>query len=248
MPRYHLKTLIGVGTFAEVWRAERLDQDGTACASDVALKISLCPATDDRAQRERAVLYQTAPLQHPGTIRVLDITVRDDRLAIAMEIAEDSLLRMLQEGLSAVECIRHVAEVASTLDDLHGRGVLHCGINPSDILIVAGRARVTDFGPLPCDTATSAIPYYKALCMPPELRRHAPRPESDQYALAATYAWLRLSHPPFGTLRGPDLAWRIDLGVLPKSEQQVLLRAMNPDPTARFASCGAFAEALAQKG
>jgi serine/threonine protein kinase len=243
--QYRLTDLIGVGTFAEVWRAERLDHDGRTCAADVALKISLFPVTDERTNRERAVLYQIAPAQHPGTIRILDITTHD-RLIVAMELAEGTLLSGLSRDPSVAGCVRYLREVASTLDELHQHHVIHGGINPTDILICAGHAKLADFGPPHAATPTGTIPYYKSVCMAPELRQGEPRPESDQYALAVTYAWLRLQRGAFSIpLRG-ELPSEIDFAGLPQPECHVLGIACNRQPNQRFASCSAFVEALQQ--
>jgi serine/threonine protein kinase len=245
MVQYHLTDLIGVGTFAEVWRAERLDHEGRPCAGPVALKIGFYAISDERSNRERAILYRTAPLQHPGTIRILDITARD-RLLVAMELAEGTLLSAQLRHPSIPECVRHLVEVASSLDDLHGRHVIHGGINPTDILICAGHAKIADFGPFHTDSATSKIPYYKTVCMAPELRQGEAIPESDQYALAATYAWLRLQGGAFPLPVRAELPSEIALARLPRAECDVLSIACNRQPHQRFASCSAFMAALQQ--
>jgi eukaryotic-like serine/threonine-protein kinase len=243
---YHLKQFIGVGTFAEIWHAERVDKEGIPCASDVALKIGLCHLDDRRIERERAVLYQTAPLQHEGMIKILDIMSRDDTLVIAMELAENSLLGMLRAGISVVECLRYVEEAALTLDDFHKRQIVHGGINPTDILVRGGHAKLADFGPLPDELSKSRVPYYKRVCMAPELRQGHGTPASDQYSLAATYAWLRLRSGAFAIPRRGELPSEIDIEQLPQREKQVLLMALNQDPTDRFATCSIFVEALKQ--
>jgi serine/threonine protein kinase len=241
---YRLKELVGVGTFAEVWHAERVDEKGKRCAADVALKIGFYPLDDVRTERERAALYRTAPLQLPGTIRVLDLTTRNDRMVIALELAEDSLLGLSQRGLSKVQCVRYIGETAATLDDLHARQIVHGGINPTDILIRDGHAHIGDFGPLPCDAPTSRIPFYKALCMAPELQGGELLAESDQYALAATYAWLRLQDQVFPIPRQGELPEELDIGPLAEPEREILFTALNRRPDQRFSSCCAFAEAL----
>jgi serine/threonine protein kinase len=246
MMGYRLNQLVGVGTFAEVWHAERVDEEGKRRAPDVALKIASCPLDDNRSDRERAVLYQTAPLQLPGTIRVLDITSHNNRMVVALELADDSLLGLLRKGLSRAECVRFIGEVATTLDELHSRRIVHGGINPTDILVRDGHAYVADFGPLPCETATSGTPFYKAVCMAPELRQREPRPESDQFALAATYTWLRLRHGAFQVPHRGGFSEGINIGLLDPPEKNVLLTALNRQPQQRFTSCSAFVQSLQQ--
>jgi serine/threonine protein kinase len=241
--QYRLKALIAVGTFAEVWHAERVDENGKPCAADVALKIGCCHIEDERTRGERAVLYRIAPLQHSGTIRILDITHINGRLTVAMELAEENLFGRLHQRRSAAELMRFLTEVAVTVDDLNGRGLLHGGINPTDLLILGGHAKIADFGPLPYDT-TARIPFYKAVCMAPELRQAKPERESDQFALAATYAWLRLHHSALPVMRGGELPSGFDFALLAQAEKEVLLTALDPRPKHRFHSCCAFVEAL----
>jgi serine/threonine protein kinase len=244
MPRYHLKALIGAGTFAEVWHADRLDDHGKCCAPDVALKIGWFHRDDERTKQELAILYQIAPLQLEGTTRILDIAWLDGKLVVAMELADNTLLGIVRQGISAAEVLRLIGEVANTLDDMRGRRLVHGGINPTDILIHAGRAKIADFGPLPRAGDKSRIPFYKAVCMAPELKEGVAAPESDQYALAATYAWLRLARRAFSISRRGELPGDIDVGLLPEPEKEVLLTALNREPKQRFASCYAFVEAL----
>jgi serine/threonine protein kinase len=243
---WQLKSLIGVGTVAEVWRAQRVDVQGKPFADDVALKISLYHIDDERIQRERTVLHHTAPLQHPGTVRILDVTERNERLVVAMELAEDSIMAVMRRDPPVAECLRYIGEVAATLDDLHGRNVLHGGINPTDILILNGHAKLADFGPLPDGVSPTRTPFYKAICMAPELRRGERMRASDQYALAATYGWLRLQDRAFPIPGRGELPEGIAITRLPEPDQRVLLIAMHPDPKQRFPSCRAFVEALRQ--
>jgi hypothetical protein len=222
------------------------------CSNDVALKIGQCHYNGDKSQRERQMLAYMA-LGLDGFIRLLDVTSYHDRLVVALELAEDSLLGMVRKGLSMVDCVRYIGEAAATLDsfherDLFGRRLIHGGINPTDILIRDGHAKVADLGPYPLGPPTG-IPFYKSICMAPELCWQAlpqPVPQSDQYALAATYAWLRLCDRAFAMPRRGELASAIDISPLPEREKQVLTVAMNSQPKERFPSCRAFATALEQ--
>lgn len=243
--QYHLMALLGVGTFSEVWRATRLRNDGTRAASDVALKIGLWSVEDPRSQDERAALYQMLPSQHEGVITILDITEHSHALIVAMELAETNLHNRRMHGGSVIECLRHIGQVAITLDDLHSRGVIHGGINPTDLLIVNGRAKIGDIGPVPKYATPVFIPVYKSVCMAPELSQGKPGPASDQFSLAATYAWLRTMDGAFsdsGGVGGRRVS--IDISRLPRHEKEVLLTAFDPQPSRRFASCRAFADAL----
>jgi hypothetical protein len=75
--------------------------------------------------------------------------------------------------------------------------------------------------------------------MAPELKRGDPTEHSDQHALAATYAWVRLGHPLFPVPKGD-----MQLDLVPQEEQRVLMRALAPEASGRFPTCSQFAEAL----
>jgi serine/threonine protein kinase len=247
---YRTKQLIGVGGFAEVWRAERVDADGRPCGEDIALKVGRCHWDDDKSQREWQMLTFSA-LGLEGFVSVLDICCYHNRLTVALELAHDSLLGMSQKGLSVAESARYIGEAAAALDALHGRDLLgrrlvHGGINPTDILICNGHAKVADLGPYPSGAPTS-IPFYKAVCMAPEFRLQPvpePVPESDQYALAASYVWVRLGEAAFAVPHTGILVGALCTSRLPEAERRVLLRALSDVPRDRFPSCRAFVQAL----
>jgi serine/threonine protein kinase len=251
MAGYRLKQLIGVGSFAEVWGAERVNLQGIPCASDVALKIGCCHYDEDKSQREMWMVLSTAPFEFEGFNRVLDVTSYHNRLVISLELAEDNLLGMASKGLSVHECARYIGEAAVALDSLHardfgGKRMIHGSINPTDILIQDGRAKVADLGPFPIGPVTS-IPFYKAICMPPEFQGlPVPQllPQSDQYGLAATYAWVRLGDCALSAPRRGELVGTIEVAQLPEREKEVLLKALSSKPQDRFSSCSDFAKNL----
>src|SRR4029078_3559441 len=132
---------------------------------------------------------------------------------------------------------------------LHSQHVLHRDVKPDNILIMSRHAKVADFGlarALPQTQRSimvsgSGTPAYMA----PEVWRGKISEHSDQYALACTYAELRLEQRIF---RSTDLMQILlnhterlpNLDPLPKEEQAVLLRAMAKDPGNRYAHCTAF--------
>jgi len=74
---------------------------------------------------------------------------------------------------------------------------------------------------------------------------------TDQYALAATYAELRLNRRPFQAndyagIMIDHLQSQPILDPMPAPEQQVILRAMAKEPTQRYPSCVAMVQALAE--
>jgi serine/threonine protein kinase len=178
-----------------------------------------------------------------------------------MDLADGSLRARLQEclrqgqpGVPAAELLGYLGEAAAALDYLHGQRLLHRDVKPENLLLVRGRAQVTDAGlarlqgaPRLSTSSGAGTPLYMA----PEVFRGRAGPAGDQYSLALTYAELRLGRR---VLRGVTLMELMrehrdgtpDLAPLPEAEQQVLRQALAKEPGQRYPSCAAFAAAAAE--
>jgi serine/threonine protein kinase len=87
--------------------------------------------------------------------------------------------------------------------------------------------------------------------MPPEVWNGSVSKHSDQYSLAITYAELRRGRPVFTgasmyELMVECLSKEPDLSGLDEGEVKVLRKALDKDPTKRFASCVALIDVLAE--
>lgn len=244
---------IGKGNFGEVWRAEA--PGGIA----VAVKIISEPLDHDSAKKELAALELIKRLQHPKLLSTLAFWVIQNRLVIAMELADGTLRDRLkqwqaqgQNGIPADELIPYFRDAAEGLDWLHWQGVLHRDIKPENILLKHGYAKVGDFGLAKMgrmDVLVSASFAGTPAFMAPEVWGQKACPQSDQYSLAFTYAELRLGRRPLGgndflSVMKSALEGIPDLEGMPESEQAILRRALAKRPEERFATCVEFVEAL----
>jgi serine/threonine protein kinase len=151
-------------------------------------------------------------------------------------------------GLPVPELLRYVAEVAIDLD---ARTRPHGHVNPDTVRVVAGRARLTEnpTGLPPTSEVGTIIgtPAYMA----PEVWHLRPTAGSDQYALACTYAELRVGRPTFRgesviAVMQAHLDSAPDLEGCADAERRVLERALAKDARQRFPTCRQYAEALRQ--
>lgn len=138
---YEILAPIGAGGMGEVWKARdtRLDrivaikrlkgQDGSASSAA-------------RFQQEARAI---AALNHPHICQIYD--VGPDYLV--MEFVEG---RPLSGPLPAEEALKLALQIASALEEAHGRGILHRDLKPQNILVTGkgasreSHAKLLDFG------------------------------------------------------------------------------------------------------
>lgn len=99
----------------------------------------------DRFLREYELI---ARLDHPNVVRIFDFGVADDHAYIAMEYCGGgSLKRRIAAGMDRYEAYRIMRDVAGALGVLHGAGILHRDLKPTNVLFRDdGSLALIDFG------------------------------------------------------------------------------------------------------
>jgi serine/threonine protein kinase len=142
--RYEIVRLLGRGGMGEVY--EVTDHE---LRTRVALKTI---RTDRPSQlmvvRFRRELYLARQVTHPNVCRVYDLGHHGGQLFLTMELLDgETLTKRLAHGrLSTAEALPIVRQIASAIDGAHAAGVVHRDLKPGNVVLVAGRAIVTDFG------------------------------------------------------------------------------------------------------
>lgn len=270
-PRYQLTKFLGSGAYGEVYLAEdrRFSDDETTAT--VAIKVMHALHINDAARREFLdEATKARRIQHPNVVRVLDRGItRDGSDFIVYEYidSERSSLEDISRDWSVRDTAQFVARLASAVQAIHSRGLIHCDIKPGNVLVGPnGEPRITDFGvAVRSSTARQQVSGYDAGkpigtigFMPPEQYRGeegALRPASDIYAVGGILYWLLTGQVPNGST-GAEIEENLagdnprssppELGrQFPKSLQYICSKAMNPDPEERYAAAAMMAADLA---
>jgi serine/threonine-protein kinase len=159
--KYLLEEPLGRGATGTVWRGRIRAEDGTVVPGEaVAVKVLKEELAGDpdvvmRFLRERSVLLR---LRHPHIVRVRDLVVEGDLLALVMDLIDGpDLHRYLRDNgpFSPVGAALLTATVADALASSHADGVVHRDLKPANVLIATvvgedGTERMhpmlTDFG------------------------------------------------------------------------------------------------------
>ncbi|MFD4835701.1 serine/threonine-protein kinase [Streptomyces uncialis] len=159
--KYLLEEPLGRGATGTVWRAQQRERAGAEAAvpgqpgETVAIKVLKEELANDsdvvmRFLRERSVLLR---LTHPNIVRVRDLVVEGDLLALVMDLVEGpDLHRYLRENgpFSPVAGSLLTAQVADALAASHADGVVHRDLKPANVLLRQDNGEMhpllTDFG------------------------------------------------------------------------------------------------------
>ncbi|KAB2973050.1 protein kinase [Streptomyces sp. SS1-1] len=159
--KYILEEPLGRGATGTVWRARQRETAGAEAAvpgqpgETVAIKVLKEELAGDadivmRFLRERSVLLR---LTHPNIVRVRDLVVEGELLALVMDLVEGpDLHRYLRENgpFTPVAAALLTAQIADALAASHADGVVHRDLKPANVLLRQQGGEMhpllTDFG------------------------------------------------------------------------------------------------------
>ncbi len=253
---------LGEGGMAEVWEAIDLSLERRIAIKVVKETISRLPEFDARFRREAKTAAQ---LEHPIILPIYGLGVEDGVAYIEMPYLSGGTLSSRLDGgspPSAETACEWVEALASALDAAHARGIIHRDIKAVNVLFdQSGRIVLGDFGLAKnvADrsglTATGTLMGTPMYLSPEQARGQSLTPASDQFSLGVLAYRMLAGQLPWGPNAAPAVVMmRIVAQAppppsslrpgIPPEVDAVFERVLAKDPTARFESCGAFAEAL----
>ncbi len=258
---YRVLSRVGDGGMAVVYRCRhRSDAKAAQQGGDVAVKVMHAHLAADtgfqtRFEREAGIGLE---LDHPGIVKVLDLIVDQDRLALVMEWVEGDPLdmRLARGPIPEAQALEIFHSVAQALSYAHEQGVVHRDVKPANIILAPKCAKVLDFGiaksaqqaSLTRTGAGIGTPWYMA----PEqyTRAKSVDARADIYALGMVLAEMLLGGLPWPTELSEYEVLRhkadgeLSLDRVPKAYIPIIERCLEPDPEDRWASVQALLTAL----
>lgn len=252
---YRLLRLIGEGGFAQVYLGEHIHLQTQA-----AIKVLTTTLTKEEIAQFRNEARLMMNMNHPHIIRVLDFGIQGAVPFLVMSYAPGGSLRGKYPRGSRLpfgEVVFSVNQIASALQYIHDRKLIHRDVKPENLLITQdGSIALSDFGIAVVAHSERSLSQEDiggtGVYMAPELFEGKPRTASDQYALGiVAYEWLTGTPPFRGSITQlahqhaltPPRPLREQVTVSSQVEA-VILRALAKDPRARFPTVKHFALAL----
>jgi serine/threonine-protein kinase len=258
---------LGAGVYGEVYRAfdPRLRQE-------VALKLwgsTKQPRTVEQLLEEARRL---ARIRHPNVLLVLGADVHDGRVGMWTELLEGVTFEHLLTNLGPAhwrETAGYAIDLCRALSAVHAVGLVHCDVKAANVMRErGGRIVLMDFGSAdayPASGSDGALPGAgpspggiegTPLAMAPEvLRKERATPASDLFSLGVLLFRLVSGRYPVQAETLEELRQALERGPLPSLRSvrpnvpaefaEVVARALERDPSRRFASAIEMERALA---
>jgi len=267
---YRIERLLGEGGMGRVYQA-RQNKDAREVAVKVLTNTLAVNRASERFLREAR---STASIDHPNILEIYDFGQTPDGVVyIVMEyLRGEDLADMLarETRLPWQRAMRVVSQVCAALGAAHDEGIIHRDVKPENIFRTR-KARnvdfikVLDFGiaklvrPQPTDqrlTRTGSVFGTPAYMSPEQARGRPIDHRTDIYAVGVILYELIAGRVPYDGSEFLEIAMQhlhkpvvgpssvMPPGSLPPAVDQIVVRAMAKDPEQRFASMGAFAEAV----
>lgn len=262
---YRIDRLIGEGGFGQVWRATR-DHDGALVAIKV-LHLELIRSNDALTRFERE-LQAIGRLDHRNVVRAFDHgTLLDGRPFLVLEYIEGPSLRdVIHErgSLPPHEMLAILEPLCDALTQAHAEDLVHRDVKASNVILghdaQGPRPVLLDFGLVklldaegPGLTSSRAMLGTPAAMAPEQMKGQPVTAATDVYAIGLLAYHMLTGAPAFGGAPGVVQSYMQIHGPRPRPSSksdidpaidEPIVRALAPDPSARYGSPRDLVEAL----
>lgn len=258
--RFRVEETIGEGGMGVVYRA--VDPD-----LERAVAIKMLRNAGDAAARERLLREARAAAQlgHPGICQIYEVGQDGDDLFVAMELLSGESLgaRVARGVLSLREASEIAIGILSALGTIHGAGLVHRDVKPSNVFLTPHGVKLLDFGlvrpsagrvktddlALTAPGSVVGTPRYMA---PEQWAGGEVGPAADLFAVGAVYYEMLTGQPAFRGNTALEVAEAI-LGKEPPAlgggpgglaADRILQRALGKRPADRFPDAASMVREL----
>ena len=252
--KYRIIERIGRGGMGSVYKAHDPALDRL-----VALKV--VSAETDHTEELRARFFREgqacAKLSHPNVVTIHDLGEADGNLFIVMELLEGDELRQLiaRRAIATLEDkLPLMIQICEGLEYAHEKGVVHRDVKPGNIFVLRnGQVKILDFGIAQIAAAETGLTRAGLIVgtlqyMAPERARGQGGHASDIFSVGAVFYELLANRAPFSgedpieildklRTENPPRLSEVDPS-LPVELEAIVERALQKDPTRRFANLG----------
>jgi serine/threonine-protein kinase len=251
--KYRILQLLGSGGFGTVYLAE-----DTWIDKKVAIKVPHRQNLDfGELLREPRLL---ASVSHPNIVSITTAERQDNLFFIVMEYVQGETLENIIASVGALEVTRaidYTVQICNAMDHAHRQGVIHRDLRPANVLVSPqGVVKVADFGTSRFleiaahgTTVIGSPPY-----MAPEQFQGKAVFASDLYSLGVTMYQMLTGVLPYEAPAPSDLDKlmsgelvsppRLKNPAIPRRLNDIVLKAMAPDVTARYQRASDLLDAL----
>lgn len=240
--KYRIERKLGDGGFATVYQAMDLVE-----GVRVALKIPHESVGNQGVLEDfRREMRLVSKLNHPNILQLKTADVIDGQLVIAYPLAERTLADRLQSRMSVDSAIEYARQALQAVACAHQHRVIHCDIKPDNLLLFAdGTLMLADFGiaKLALRTIRASGSGTLGYCAP-EQAMGKPSFRSDVFSMGLIMYRMFSGRLPEWPFAWPPEGYRRLRKRVHPDLIELMRRAIEIDPRARFANAGTMLSAL----